>query len=138
MAYRKKTAEEKAALRREKQYESDLELQSAVDTFFAEHTGVSLNEFALAQALGVTSRLLRKWAKDDEHKDRQFLIQSAYDRLTDAVITDEEWNGKFRQQQNKQILESPIFAGYNTKVDVKQDATLRLKFGEGADEQCAE
>ena len=73
---------------------------------------------------------------DGDRPERQYLIQAAYDRITDAVISDPEWNDKFMQQKSKQILESPIFAGYNTKIDMKDDRTVHVVFGDGSDEDC--
>jgi hypothetical protein len=134
--YKKKTAEEKAALRKEKQYESDVELQAAIDDYFLKNSGVKLNEFSLAKHLGITSVRLRQMKADGERPERQYLIQAAYDRITDAVISDPEWNDKFMQQKAKQILESPQLAGYNTKMDVKSDNTVKIIFGEGADSEC--
>lgn len=136
MAYRKKTDEQKAELRKEKQYESDVELQKAIDEYFQKYSGVKLNEFSLAKHLGITSTSLRKMKSDSERSERQYLIQSAYDRITDAVISDPAWNDKFMQQKAKQILESPVLAGYNTKMDVKTDNTVKIIFGDGADSEC--
>lgn len=136
MAACKKASKGKAQLRKEKEYDDNLELQTAIDRYFHENTGLQINEFSLARALGVSSVTLRRMKKDSDHPVCQYLVQSAYDRIADAVISDSAWNNKFMQQKSKQILESPIIAGYNTKVDVKSDNTVHVVFGNGADGDC--
>jgi hypothetical protein len=136
MAAKKKADATDAGLRKEHEFASDVDLQKSIDEYFSDCHGIELNEFSLAKHLGVTSKMLRRWKDDGEHPDRQFLVQSAYDRIADAVISDPAWNDKFMQQKSKQILESPIIAGYNTKVDVKSDNTVRVIFGAGGDQEC--
>lgn len=119
-----------------RKYETDDELNEEIERYFASHSGVEMNEFSLAQHLGITSVALRNWKRDGENPSRQYLVQCAYDRMSSSVISDPAWNDKFMQQKSKQILESPIFAGYNTKIDMKDDRTVHVVFGDGSDEDC--
>ena len=38
--------------------------------------------------------------------------------------------------KSMKLIEQERFGGYNTKSSVKQDTTIHVKFGEGADEEC--
>lgn len=111
-------------------------LSEAIEAYFTENAGQLLNEFALAMSLGISSVTLRKWKADDSDPQRKFIVQQAYDRITADVIAGAGWNDKFMQQKAKQVLESDLFAGYNTKTNVKADATIHVQFGKNMDEEC--
>ena len=133
----------KTSKTQERMFQNNDELDAAIEAYFSQvdaeyAAGGSgrYDEFGLALSLGVNRRTLAKWSGDEDDPQRRFLVNRAYDRIAHQLISGDPWNDKFTTQKSMKLIEQERFGGYNTKSSVKQDTTIHVKFGEGADEEC--
>lgn len=107
-----------------------------IDGYFAgcAETGDVPSESGLALALKVGVQTLRRWHDGEQSVEYQELVQDAYARMTSIYMQLLLTGNKNMTPFVIFMLKQPRFAGYQDKVEAKQDIAVQVKMGKNMDE----
>lgn len=116
-------------------YETAEELQKVVDKYFAqcEESGEVPSEAGLALAAKVGVPALQSWYDGRKCPYLQETAQDAYSRMTSIYMQLLLTGNKNMTPFVIFMLKQQRFAGYQDKVESKQDIAVNVKMGEGVE-----
>jgi hypothetical protein len=116
-------------------YETAEELQKKIDKYFAdgEKRGDVPSESGLALYLGVTLNTLRRWHDGERSVHLQETVEEAYARMTSVYMQLLLTGNKNMTPFVIFMLKQPRFAGYEDKVEAKQDISVDVKMGKNVE-----
>ena len=112
------------------------ELGDAIDRYFsqAQEKGEVLSEQSMALYLGISVVTLQKWYDGVACVDLQETVQNAYSRMAAEYMNMLTTGNKAYIPFVIFMLKQKRFAGYQDKVEAKQDIDVRVRMGQGMEE----
>ena len=110
-------------------------LSKKIEQYFAEcDTQCDIpNEPGLSRFIGVSLGTLRRWHDGEMSVDLQEPVQDAYARMTSVYMQLLLTGNKNMTPFVIFMLKQPRFAGYQDKIESKQDISVNVKMGENVD-----
>lgn len=99
-----------------------------------EESGDVPSEHSLCRALGVNLATLRRWHDGETSVELQEPIQDAYAQMTSIYMQMLLTGNKNMTPFVIFMLKQPRFAGYQDRVESKQDIAVNVKMGKNVDE----
>lgn len=122
---------------RHKAYETEEEVREVLESYFdgCDASGTLYSEAGMALALGVSMPALRSWFDGTRRAELQSVVQWAYLRVLEQVQTDPRYREKGGMTSIAIfMMKQPRFAGYQDRIEAKQDLTVNVKIGGSVEE----
>jgi len=87
----------------------------------------------MARKLKVSTRTLRQWCDGEKDPELQEVVEGAYARLTGIYMQLLTTGNKNMTPFVIFMLKQPRFAGYQDKIEAKQDIAVNVKMGANVD-----
>lgn len=92
------------------------------------------SESGLALTLKISVQTLRRWHDGEQNVEYQEFVQDAYARMTNIYMQLLLTGNKNMTPFVIFMLKQPRFAGYQDKIEAKQDIAVNVKMGKNMDE----
>lgn len=111
-------------------------LERDIAAYFSdcEEKGTIPGEAGLALWLKVSVRTLQRWYDGETQSEYQELVRDAYARMMDMIMQLLLTGNKNMTPFVIFVLKQPRFAGYQDKIEAKQDIAVQVKMGKNMDE----
>lgn len=128
-------AKQAKARKPRKDYATAEALQKVVDQYFQDcaEKGDVPSEAGLALAAGITVKTLRRWFDGETSLHLRDVAEDAYSQMTREYLQLLLTGNKNMTPFVIFMLKQPRFAGYQDKVEAKQDISVNVKMGKNVD-----